>query len=432
MKKAVLTGGGLVLMFFIVFFSFRQSPEQPIGTHPPAPEKIHLFHYFSGSLSGGLAEMVASVNSRDPLNVVVEQALDHEAFKSMIHTTLDKGSPPELFSYWAGSKTQALIDEGKLSPLDEIWETSALTNRFAAPVTVAASTYNGHKYLLPITQHFVVFFYNKPLFTSLGLTPPSSWQEMVDLAIAFRDNDIAAFALGAKERWPAQFWFDYLLLRAAGPKYRQALMEGLAHYTDEEVQRVYRMWGTLMKDQLFNANANDLDWAEATRLVCSGKAAMTLMGTWAMQLLSGDDCGLAEETGFDFFAFPTVDAHIVKAAVGPVDGLVLTKESSNHEFALKVLSYFAERGPQQRFSEGSGAFAASSEVPESFYSPLRRRILQESNSASSWAFNYDLSTPSDIAEKGLDSFNELIAFPDQSTEILVNLQAEITSLQDNN
>jgi multiple sugar transport system substrate-binding protein/raffinose/stachyose/melibiose transport system substrate-binding protein len=48
--------------------------------------------------------------------------------------------------------------------------------------------------------------------------------------------------LGSRERWPAQFWFDYLLLRTAGPKYRAELMAGEKSYTDPEVVRVMEMW----------------------------------------------------------------------------------------------------------------------------------------------------------------------------------------------
>ena len=47
-------------------------------------------------------------------------------------------------------------------------------------------------------------------------------------------------------RWPAQFWFDYLLLRTAGPEYRASLMAGEASYTDDEVQRAMQLWKDLV------------------------------------------------------------------------------------------------------------------------------------------------------------------------------------------
>lgn len=410
---------------------FFMSPPQDTPTPRPPPRETHLslFHYLSGSLSGGLDEMIAVVNARNPMQQVIAQPLDHEAFKSMILATLAKDSPPDLFTYWAGAKTRELVEQGKLEPIDDIWQTVPLTRRFAAPVTEAASTYHGKKYLLPITQHFVVFFYNKKLLAGERPVTPTTWPELIDLAPRLKNRGVTPFALGAKERWPAQFWFDYLLLRTAGPDYRQALMEGKASYADPEVAKVYEMWGALIKNGYFNDNANQLDWAEATKLVCSGEAAMTLMGTWAIQAFTGRECGLAEETDFDFFVFPQIDPDVPEVAVGPVDGIVLTKASANHAFAKNVLSYFSEAEPQKRLAEGSGAFAPSSEVPPETYSPLRRRLLAASKRAAHWAFNYDLATRADIADKGMDSFNELLAFPDQTEEILNHLQSAAARIQ---
>jgi len=50
-------------------------------------------------------------------------------------------------------------------------------------------------------------------------------------------------------------------------------------------------------------------------------------------------------------------------------------------------------------------------------------------SAPEWAFNYDLATKPAIAEKGLNSFSELLAFPGQYQEILSHLRREIGKLR---
>ncbi len=402
---------------------------QPDAGAAPAPPKITFFHYFSGALSGGLVEMVATVNAGREDGQVVAQGLDHEAFKSMIHATLARGNPPELFSYWAGAKTQELVDSGHLLPLDDLWQQENLEQRFSTAVANKASRYNGKHYLLPITQHFVVFFYNTRLFAQYGLTAPSTWPELLRLAADLKAQGIVPFSLGAKERWPAQFWFDYLLLRRAGPDYRQRLMVGEASYGDPQVERVFAEWSDLLAKGYFNTDANHINWTEALEQVCSGRAAMTLMGTWAIPALSAANCRLAEESGFDFFAFPQIDAAVPKVAVGPVDGIVLTKASTHQPLTKSLLSYFGGVEPQSKFSLGSGAFSPNVEVPKEIYSPLKRRIEAEMVSAPEWAFNYDLATRPNIAEKGLDSFSELLAFPDQYSEILRHLREEIAEIR---
>jgi hypothetical protein len=106
----------------------------------------------------------------------------------------------------------------------------------------------------------------------------------------------------------------------------------------------------------------------------------------------------------------------------------MNRETNNHEFAKNVLAYLAETEPQQRMSEGSGSLAPSLLVPKEFYSPFKQRIIEEIKNTPYWAFNYDLATPPPVAEKGMDSFNELIEFPDQYDSILENLQMEVRGL----
>lgn len=413
----------LIVGLFLALFSVVIVVPGPAIAASPA--KISLFHYFSGALSGGLNEMVATVNAGREDGQVLAQGLDHEAFKSMIHATLARGNPPELFSYWAGAKTQQLVDDDQLLPLDDLWQEARFDKLFATALADKATQYNGKRYLLPITQHFVVFFYNTRALADRGLRPPATWEELLRLAAALKDQGLAPFALGAKERWPAQFWFDYLLLRRSGPDYRQRLMVGEASYGDPEVEAAFAAWGELLTQGYFNSDANDIDWSEALDLVCSGKAAMTLMGTWAIPALSSEKCGLAEESGFDFFPFPVIDPGVVKVAVGPVDGIVVTKASAHHDLARTLIGYFAEVEPQIKFSLGSGAFSPNVQVPMEIYSPLKRRIRQEMAAAPEWAFNYDLAAQPAIADKGLDSFSELLAFPGQYREILRHLRQEI-------
>jgi len=426
-KKIILAAGCLLVLGAFLLLQNGKQPSLPSAVQPVSMPTT-LYHYFSGALSGGLTEMLETVNSREPGNQVIANGLDHEAFKSMILSTLEKGNPPELFTYWAGSRTAELVRQEKLQPIDDMWEAFKLSNRFPAPIIEAAVTYEGKKYLLPITQHLVVFFYNKTVFERENLSVPTTWEEFHTLCLHLKEKDIVPVALGARERWPAQFWFDYLLLRTAGTAYRARLMRGEASYTDPLVERAYTLWGELIADGFMNSDANSADWNDAVQMVCNEQAAMTLMGTWAIQLFTEGDCGLEAGKDFDFFAFPTVDPAVEKAAVGPIDGIVLTRHSVNHEFAKSVLAYFAETDSQEKMSKGSGALAPNIEVPRGFYSPFKQRLLDEIASTRFWAFNYDLATPPSVAERGMDSFNELIEFPGQVRPILQNLQSDVAPL----
>lgn len=367
-----------------------------------------FLHYWTGGLSGGIREMGRAFNRTKPMYPVQIKEFEHEAFKVSIGPMLAGGRPPDMFSYWAGAKVNALVSGNYLASIDEAWATGNLDDAFPSAVSKAC-TYFGQKYALPLTQHYVTFFYNKRVFTEHGITAPRSWEQFIDVCDQLKQAGVTPIALGSKERWPAQFWFDYLLLRTAGPKYREKLMSGHASYMDSEIDRVFIIWKSLFDAGYFNESPNQLNWEEASRLVHSGKTAMTLMGTWAIGLFEGK-LDWEQETGFDFFRFPIMDKNAPMVALGPIDVIVVARQGRPDD-VNEVLTYFSDPGPQMEMSKGSGALSPSRAIPPSFYTKLQRRILDVINQTPYWAFNYDLATPPQVAEYGLNLFQEFIASP---------------------
>jgi multiple sugar transport system substrate-binding protein len=385
------------------------------------PEKVTFFHYFSGTLSGGMDDLVETFNEDNPQYNLTHTPVDHEAFKTSIMVMLSGGNPPDLFSYWAGARVQFIVDADRLAPIDDVYEEFGVSELFSESVQ-AAATYNGHKYFLPLTQHYVAFFYNKDVFMRAGIAEaPATWDEFLVACEKIKAIGVAPIALGSKERWPAQFWLDYPLLRTAGPEYRAKLMAGEVSYTDPEVEGAFALWKDLIDSDYFYPNPNAYDYAEASVLVGTGEAAMTLMGSWIMQL--DDQIGWTAGEDYDFFPFPIVDADVPDSAVGPFDGVVVAKDAKNIEAAKMALVEMAQTGPMVAFNTGTGALAPNLNVPDSMYNVLQTKIKEYCGVVPNWAFNYDLATPPPVADVGLDAFTEFIDNPAEYKRILQETEA---------
>ena len=176
-------------------------------------KKVTLLHYFSGTLNGGVQAMVETFNQSNGKYQLVATPLDHEAYKTSIRDTLASPNSPDIYSYWAGSRTKSVLDH--LESFDTIWQTAGLTVDASTAVTEAC-TYDGKKYMIPVTQHYVGFFYNKKVFAAAGVQPPSTWSEFLSVCDRLKAKGVTPIALGSKDKWPAQFWFDDLLLHTAG------------------------------------------------------------------------------------------------------------------------------------------------------------------------------------------------------------------------
>lgn len=412
----------LAAAFFLA--GCERAPEQP----PASPPKtvITFLHYFTDSLSGGIDDMARTFNSQNTRYELKAVSLDHEAFKTSIQDTLKSSQPPDIYSYWAGARTASLVAD--LEPLDDIWHQAKLDEQFSPSVVRAASSYQGHRYLLPLTQHYVAFFYNKKVFDAHGLKPPATWDEFLSVCAALKAKGVVPIALGAKDQWPAQFWFDMLLLRTAPFAFRQQLMAGQVSYDHPKVQAVFAQWASLIARGYFNPSPNALAWdSGANEMVFKGRAAMTLMGTWNIGYFGNDAHKWVAGQDYDFFPFPQITPGLPEVALGPIDGLVVPKKAFNRDGAKQALVYLAGLEAQQAISHGSGGLAPSTQVPRTFYSDIQQRVVAAIERSPEFAFNYDLATPPAVAELGLAAFSEFLAFPKTYPQLLQKLSTDATA-----
>lgn len=380
--------------------------------------EVTVSHYFTGDLGlGGLKEIFSQFQA-DTGITVKDSPIGHEDFKTGILVRAAGQNLPDVFSYWAGSRTQFVIDSGSLRPIDDMWTANGLDNVVAKSVADGATLYDGKRYLVPFGYHYAGMFYNTKVLADAGVTEmPKTWEAFLALCETLKSKGVTPIALGSKDRWPAQFWFDYLVLRTAGPDYRAKLMDGTASYDDAEVKTAMGMWKELIDKGYFVANANADGWTDASDKVARGDAAMTLMGTWITGYWNG--IGLKPAEDYDFFEFPAIAEGIPNTVVGPVDGLVISANAANPEGAEKLLNFMVSNTEAQAKWAGiQGALSANVNVDPSAYTPVMQHALKVVAGADGFAFNYDLSTPPPVAEVGLSMFARFMDDPSKVDAIL--------------
>ncbi|MDA3811104.1 MAG: ABC transporter substrate-binding protein, partial [Spirochaetaceae bacterium] len=249
------------------------------------------------------------------------------------------------------------------------------------------------------------------------------WDDLLIVAEKLKNNGITPFSLGSKNRWPSQFWFEYILLRTAGYNYREDLMNKTARYTDLEVLRTMDIWKNLLDKDFINKDHKDMTWDNAAQLLVDEKAAMTLMGTWAIPYLEKE--GMIPEVDYGFFPFPTIDNTVKTVALGPIDGVLLSSGSKKMEISKEILSLFAEKDIQEGFNLTSGAIAPFNGVNEEADSAIQLQIKSLIRKSPYWAFNYDLATEPATSEAGLNFFRDFLDSPDQYECLLIELQERI-------
>ena len=392
----------------------------PVTTPEPAASEVTIMTYFGADLGEkALAKLLERFTA--DTGVTVKMApVGHEDFKTGILVQMAGNNPPDAHSNWAGARTAFQVKNGSLNPIDDIWAANNLDAAFPAGLVQSASMYEGKHYLVPLGYHYAGMFYNPAVFAKAGVAIPKTWDEFIVACDKLKAAGVTPIALGSKNRWPAQFWFDYLLLRTAGAEYRAKLMSGEASYTDDQVVKAMTLWQTLLEAGYFTKDANAYDWTDASDQVAKGEAAMTLMGTW----ITGywNEQKKVPGTDYNFFEFPTVDPAVPNAVVGPVDGMVTAAQAKNPDGAKKLLLFLTDPGVQTEWAIGQGALAPNVKADTTKFNVVIQDALKVVGAAKSFNFNYDLATPPAVAEAGLDMFASFVGNPADITGLLGTTQ----------
>ena len=236
MRKLYLTILAIINTFFILSM-------QTIF----ASGEVTISHYFSGDL--GKANFIKGVQKFEQSTGIKmkDSPVGHEDFKTDILVRAAGKKLPDVFSYWAGARVQFIVNSNSLMPIDDMWSKDGLDGVVAKSVANSATMYNGKRYLVPLNYHYSGMFYNKNVLKQAGINEmPNNWNEFLKLCEKLKSKGITPIALGSKNRWPAQFWFDYLILRTVGPAYRENLMAGKAAYNDYAVKHAMSVWKDLV------------------------------------------------------------------------------------------------------------------------------------------------------------------------------------------
>ncbi len=388
-------------------------------------EQVSVLHYFSDHMGQAGFKALLQRFTKERQIAVVDNPVGHEEFKTVVLQMAAEGQLPGVVSYWAGARTQFLVDSGVLAPVDDLWQRRGYDSLLLPSLAATATVYNGRHYLIPFGYHAVGFFYSPGAFQAAGIArPPQNWDEFLTACQLLQQHEIPPLALGARNRWPAQFWFDYLLLRTAGVEFRQKLMTGKADYVDPLVQQAMQIWADLLAKNYFAEGSMIDDWTDAADQVVAGHAGMTLMGSWVVGFLQ--EHGAVAGTDYDFFPFPTIDPQQPRAVVGPVDGWIMGAGAPDRSAAERLIDFLlTDIDIQYQWSLAQGALSPNRNVSTDLYNPVIKKVAAEVEKAQAFVFNYDLAASPPAAEQGLIMFGKFLAQPTSYQQLLRETEALI-------
>jgi len=275
-----------------------------------------------------------------------------------------------------------------------------------------AVTYQGKLYGVPMEgSPGAGVWYNTDLFNELGLQPPTTVQEFMDVCEKIKAAGKTPIALGFKDAWTAQAflvsWFQSYGF-ANDPDFGKKVYEGQIKLDDPAFQAVYQHFQTMKEKGYFNKNALSIDWPASAQLFASGEAAMIMQGPW----MPGANKDNIQKGGFKPFQigyFPLMDD---KGNVGMMltsgAGLAINANTKLVEESKALVNLMTTQDVIAPWIAGDGALPFFSDVQVSFDDPV-------------------MDTVKSFVDKGAMSYTILSFIPTSSMTALTDIVTKVVS-----
>ena len=362
-----------------------------------------------------MEELIADFQAKNPGITVKWNNFDHEGYKSAIHNFLTADAH-DVPAWYAGNRMEPFVKAGLFEDVSDVWQANGLDEQLKS--ASASMTIDGKKWGVPYTYYQWGIYYRADIFKDKGIEPPKTWAELLAACEKLKAAGITPFAIGTKALWPTGGWFDYLDLRVNGYEFHMDLTSGKVPYTDPKVKAVFDKWAELVKPGYFLENHAALDWQDAIPQFVQGKAAMYLMGNFAVAPMK--DGGLKEDQ-IGFLQFPEITAGLPMAEEAPTDTFHIPSGAKNKEDAKKFLAYLASPEAQTKMNATLGQLPVNNKAAKPSDKFLDAGFTMLSKAYALAQF-YDRDAPADMAKAGMEGFQEFMVKPDKVDDILAKLE----------
>ncbi|WP_139995359.1 extracellular solute-binding protein [Paenibacillus paridis] len=296
------------------------------------------------------------------------------------------GNPPDIFEVFGGADLNLYVKANRMLDLTPIIDELGLKDKFAS---LDEFTVDGKVYGLPFGGYSEAIFYNKKIFSELGLEIPTTWAQLLDVSGKIKTAGYTPFGLAAKDGWVNGMLWNTVMERNVGIDAFSKVVSGEAKWTDENFVKGFASYAELVNKDYFTKGALGLAYADQGAQLLSGKAAMVFTGTWDANRFSGDEAGdLKGQIGY--FAFPSIeggagDQTSINASYSNGFGFSANLNEDQVAAAKKFIANFYTEEVQKRTLVEDKLLPSMKLSDLSGVDPLTTEILTVmANASSSW------------------------------------------------
>ncbi len=298
----------------------------------------------AGTEKEQIAKSIAQFEAANPDVKVEEIILSSAGWQPKLIQMLSGDNPPDVFLWYPGPKTTALVDEGVLAPLAGMWDDYGVDYFIPAGLKEACA-YEGEVWNLPWGYHPTIVVYNKHVFDDLGLTLPTTIAEFESICDTLQaagwDYPIASAWKGL---WRGVFPPSLLISSLGGADLLMDWKDLKIDFGDPTCREAYEIWKRWVENEYWYPDPRSRTWAEGLSIMLNNEAPMYIIGTYAVPML--EEAGWVLGQDFDAFLFPQENPDYPLTLFGPFDSWCMSAGAPHPVEAQRLLAFLATTGPQ--------------------------------------------------------------------------------------
>lgn len=392
--------GALALMTAVTACSGSSSGGGSSSSSNSGPVKLTWWHNANQDPGMSFWQTVANEYHAAHPNVTIDVVpIQNEQFTTKIPVALQSQDPPDVYQQWGGGQLADQVAAGKVKDITND------VKSWIGTLGSAADNWkvNGKQYGIPYSLGLVGFWYNKDLFAKASIAqPPATWDDLLSDITKLKAAGVTPIALGAKDKWPDAFYWDYLAVRMCSKKTLQQTASDFK-FTDS----CWTQAGVKVK-QLLDAQPFENGFlgvpaqqgaGSSAGLIGNGKAAMELQGHWdpgVMEGLTPDQKGIGDKLGW--FPFPTVPGGNGQpgAVLGGGDGYSCSYKAPPQ--CADFLKYLASVDVQKRWAALNVGLPVAQGADTGVADPNLRNLIEIRNKTPFLQLYLDIAFPTSVGQ----------------------------------
>jgi ABC-type glycerol-3-phosphate transport system substrate-binding protein len=318
----------------------------------------------------------------------------------VLSTAVTGGRPPDIGQVPQPGLMKQFAARGALKPIT--FAKAAISKNFQ-PVWTQLGSVNGKLYGLYFKgANKSTIWYNVKSFKDAGVTPPTTWPQLLTAAKTLRSAGTPAYSIGGADGWTLTDLFENIYLRTAGPAKYDQLTEHKIKWTDPSVKTALKTMADIVGDTgniaggADGALQTDFNTSVSNVFSESPKAAMVLEGDFVPGVVAGKN-PLKPLTGYNQFAFPSI-AGSKPAVMGGGDVLIAFKDNPG---VRALIMYLTTPQAAEIWAKLGGYSSPNKFVKASAYpDPISRQTATALAKASVFRFDMSDLAPSEFGGGG--------------------------------